>query len=137
MPTFSESKVPYELLARWGQDGKLAGVHVGFRTITKRDDVVIADTPDAVQPVALGAAAGFPLSDILTQLHADAIAKGDALTVELAVNKTELSTASTAITQLQADAVAANDALTAKTAELAAANAVIAEMQPQVAAVAV
>ena len=84
MPTFTETKQPYELLVRWDHAGAIAGAHVGFRTITTKDGVVIADKPDDVMPVAVGGAAGYPLADILGQLQIDALARIDALTADVA-----------------------------------------------------
>lgn len=67
-----EKKFPYEFLARW-RDGKLTGAHVGFVTQIIKDGKVIHESNDDVMRVDIGAKAGFPLADILAQLHVDAI----------------------------------------------------------------
>ena len=83
MPVFTETKTPYELLVRW-RDGIISGAHVGFITTLRRDGVLIMETPENVQPVAIGSTAGFPLSDILSQVQIDAIIAMEAARAEKA-----------------------------------------------------
>ena len=83
-PVYTESTSAYEFLARWN-DGVLAGAHVGFRTKTYKDGVLIADNVSPVQPVAVGVAAGFPLDEILAQLQIDAMVMCDEKQAELDV----------------------------------------------------
>lgn len=67
-------KQPYEFLVRWGEDGKLRGAHVGFATtIIEADGTVSGWHPQPVMPVGQGNAKGYPLTDILDRLHADAL----------------------------------------------------------------
>ena len=73
MHTFTETRTPYEFLVRWDKDGKLSGAHVAFCDTVKKDGEVIQQTPCAVQAVAVGTQAGFPLAEILDQLHIDAL----------------------------------------------------------------
>jgi hypothetical protein len=75
-----EKQVPYEFLARWDQSGKFSGAHVQFATVIT-DDVtgeVKLQTPGKVMTVDVGAGQGFPVADILDQLHVDSIARADA-----------------------------------------------------------
>ena len=82
-----EKQVPYEFLARWDQNGRFSGAHVQFATVIT-DDVtgeVKLQTPGKVMPVDVGAGQGFPISDILDQLHVDSIAQAEAATTAQAV----------------------------------------------------
>ncbi len=77
-----EKQVPYEFLARWTPEGKFSGAHVQFATVIT-DDVtgeVKLQTPGKVMPVDVGAGQGFPIADILDQLHVDSIAQAEAAT---------------------------------------------------------
>lgn len=80
-PVYSESTSPYEFLVRWN-DGIITGAHVGFRTNTFKDGAMIADQVEPVKPVAIGIGNGFPLNEILAQLHIDALALCDTLRAE-------------------------------------------------------
>ena len=71
------TKRPYELLVRW-REGKISGAHVGFEITTTEDGSVLSTTPLAVMPVDIGQGAGFPLADILAQVHTDALIQMDA-----------------------------------------------------------
>jgi len=82
MATFTEQAHPYEFLVRWGKDGAIAGAHVGMRTLTYRDGVEIADKPEAVVLVSIGAASGYPLAEILTEIQLGAIAAMDKAVAE-------------------------------------------------------
>lgn len=106
--------LPYEFLARW-TDGKLAGAHVGFITQIVEDGVVIQQSVGEVMPVDVGAGKGYPLSDIMSQLHIDALVEVDALkatlvTVEAQVNKTVADLEAKAAAQTAADKVVADKA---------------------------
>ena len=96
MSVFTESKKPYELLVRWGADGKLSGAHVGFITRTLKDGAEIAHTIEPVMPVAVGAATGFPLLEILQQVQVDAIVACDAAVAAKGVAVAERDAAVTA-----------------------------------------
>lgn len=74
---------PYELLARW-RDGVLTGAHVQFISTIVEDGVVMLGSEhlsDAM-PVDVGGVKGFPLADILQQLHTDALVAVDAANAE-------------------------------------------------------
>ena len=82
-----EKQVPYEFLARWDQNGKCYGAHVQFATVIT-DDVtgeIKLQTPGKVMPVDVGAGQGFPIADILDQIHVDSIAQAEAATAAQAV----------------------------------------------------
>lgn len=68
------TKQPYELLVRWDSEGRLAGAHVQWRYITKDGDTIVAEAVTGAESVAIGAQAGFPLSDILTPAQTQMLA---------------------------------------------------------------
>lgn len=71
------TKHPYEFLVRW-RDGKLSGAHVGFELTTTEDGTALSTTALPVMAVDIGQGAGFPLADILSQVHVDALTDRDA-----------------------------------------------------------
>lgn len=79
------SKQPYELLVRWGSDGRLSGVHVQFRFVTTTEDgKPIGEFIGPPEPVGTAGRSGFPLSEILSDLTVAALAERDALAARLA-----------------------------------------------------
>lgn len=70
-------KRPYELLVRW-REGKISGAHVGFELTATEGGKVLSTTPLAVMAVDVGQGLGFPLADILGQVHIDAVVQMDA-----------------------------------------------------------
>lgn len=68
-------KHPYELLVRWDQDGKISGAHVRWRYVVKDDGTgeTVGETLTEAEPVAVASGKGFPLQDILSQVHSDAL----------------------------------------------------------------
>jgi hypothetical protein len=85
-------KKPYELLVRWDQNGTLHGAHMQWATVVSDDaGAVIGCYPGNVEPVAIAPSQpGFPLTDILSQVQADALTalttaqqRCDALTEQL------------------------------------------------------
>ena len=119
MATYTEAKTPYEFLVRWDKDGIIAGAHVGFRTITRKDGAVIADTLDAVLPVAIGIKEGFPLAEIFALVESGITDRGVAFLAEVASAEaaktasekatTEANTATTALTEANTRLKAAQD----------------------------
>ena len=95
---------PYEFLARW-TDGKLAGAHVGFITQIVEDGVVLSQTVGDVMPVDVGSGKGYPLSDIMSQLHIDALVEVDSLKAE----KVALEASIAEVAQKQAELDAAKE----------------------------
>lgn len=77
---------PYEFLVRW-REGKITGAHVCFEDAIIEDGKTVGTIPGNAQAVAVAGGNGFPLSDILEQIHVDALARADALEAE----KKELS----------------------------------------------
>ncbi|KAA0593711.1 hypothetical protein J2848_006741 [Azospirillum lipoferum] len=62
------TKLPYEFLVRWDQQGNLAGAHVQFRFVTTDESgTVIGEFVGPAEPVAAAGANGFPLAAVLTQ----------------------------------------------------------------------
>jgi uncharacterized coiled-coil protein SlyX len=81
-------KRPYELLVRW-REGKISGAHVGFELTATEDGKVLSTTPLPVMTVDIGQGIGFPLKDILDQVHVDAITGMDTAQAEVkTVNET-------------------------------------------------
>ena len=77
------TKHPYEFLARWDRSGRLSGAHAQFRYVTTAGDgSVIGEFAGAAEPVAIAGAAGFPLSDLLSEMQVAVIAELDAVRAE-------------------------------------------------------
>lgn len=115
----AQTKKPYEFLARWDDAGVLKGAHVVFREAITDADVEISSKIGDTMPVAVGGQQGFPLADILSTLHADALADVAVKTAELSALTTEKAT----LTTEKAAAVAAREAADAQVATLTAAAA--------------
>ena len=87
---------PYELLVRWDREGKLAGAHVGFRTVIREDGEAAHEREEPVMPVDIGQGQGFPLNDILTRVQIEALARCaelEAANAALAAEATKLQQA--------------------------------------------
>ena len=106
MATFTEQTQPYEFLIRWGKDGNIQGAHVGFRILTFRDGVEIADTPQPVMPVAIGVTQGYPLADILNKVQITALADREAVIAD----RNAVMEAMKAISEQAAATIAERDA---------------------------
>lgn len=65
--------VPYEILIRFGPDGKVQGAHVQKRRIIKDGDTVLVDTPLDAEPLDISK--DFPSSEILGDTLADALSQ--------------------------------------------------------------
>jgi hypothetical protein len=74
------TKHPYELLIRWDQQGQLAGAHVQYRYVIKDSDQIIGESVGQAEPLTIG---DFPLTDLLNQVQADALAKIEQLKFEV------------------------------------------------------
>lgn len=94
---------PYELLLRWGQDGNLRGAHMQWATVVSDDaGAVIGCYPGNVEPVAIAPGQpGFPLTDILSQVQADALTALTAAQEKAAALEDRLSAANSQISTLQ------------------------------------
>ena len=115
----AQTKKPYEFLARWDDAGALKGAHVVFREAITDADVEISSKIGDTMPVAVGGQQGFPLADILSTLHADALADVAVKTAELSALTTEKAT----LTTEKAAAIAAREAAEAQVATLTTAAA--------------
>lgn len=101
-----KTQQPYEFLARWDEQGKLSGAHVKFRTIVTDDGSVLSRVDGDALPVDIGVGQGFPLTDILSQLHIDAVAQA----ATAAAQAEEAKAASAASAQQAANMKAKADA---------------------------
>ena len=113
-------KRPYELLVRW-REGKITGAHVGFELTATEDGKVLSTTPLAVMAVDIGQGIGFPLADILAQVHTDALIGRDMAIAEKSAAQTERSAA-------LAECRAAKDECTKREATISALTAELAEV---------
>jgi hypothetical protein len=91
MAEVSEIRSPYEFLARWDESGALVGAHVCFRTRVMVDGAVMLDRIEPAEPIARGAEACYPLSDLLEQLQLDALLRADRLESENRALRAELA----------------------------------------------
>lgn len=114
-------KRPYELLVRW-RGGKISGAHVGFELTTTENGKVLSTTGLPVMPVDVGNGIGFPLADILAQVHTDALIQMETANAECKV-ATELCAKHEAALAAAQEAVAKHEvtiaALTAANAKAA------------------
>jgi len=116
---------PYEFLVRW-RDGVISGAHVGFEDVIVEDGAVIGAVQQNVQAVDIGLGKGFPLADILGQIHIDALTQLDAAKAEVDGLNTALEGQKQILTQHEASITA----LIAEKQEVAAiADAQAAELQ--------
>jgi len=98
----TETRTPYEFLARWDHTtGAFKGAHIQYFDSVLRDGVQIVGAPSKAFGVGDGLA--FPLADIMGQLTTDALARVDVLTAErdAAVKASETATADRDAAQAQ------------------------------------
>lgn len=114
-------KRPYEFLVRW-RNGVISGAHVGFELTTIEDGKMLSTTPLNVMPVDVGQGQGFPLAEILSQIHIDAIAGMDAAKEAQSAAESVL-----ALTQSNLEKVSAK--LTTAETNLDMANAKVAKLE--------
>lgn len=69
------TKVPYELLVRFDQSGKLQGAQVQYRYIIRDGEKIVGESVGNAEPLSLDK--GFPLQDVLTNAQADALATAE------------------------------------------------------------
>lgn len=73
-------KRPYEFLIRWNPiTGEVQGAHVGFANVFIEDGKAELGQIDAVVPVAIGSQQGFPLKDVLKEIHVSSLSKVEEL----------------------------------------------------------
>lgn len=88
---FETAAQPYEFLARWDQNGRLAGAHVQRRVITRSDGAILGEFVTPAEPVALDGNGAFPLTDIMTEVQVGAVAQANALADQLAAAQAALA----------------------------------------------
>jgi hypothetical protein len=124
-----EARIPYEFLARWDDQGKLAGAHVGFRTVITRDGVIVSTQATPPQPVAIGAGAGFPLADLMTTVQASALASAEAAEAARAAAVAE---STRVLAERDATLASLRQQVAAHLATIEARDAAIASLQQQI-----
>jgi len=86
---YSETKTPYEFLIRWDNNGVIQGAHIAFLETVLKDGEVVTQTQSTVESVEIAGQLGFPLADVLSQIHIDALKQVDVLKAENEVLKAE------------------------------------------------
>ncbi len=80
----TQTKTPYEFLARWTEDGAaLKGAHIAFIETIKDGATVLSLKVGDAQPVSLAGEQGFPLAQALAALNAAAIADGESKAAQI------------------------------------------------------
>ncbi|MDB5975148.1 MAG: hypothetical protein JWR07_1908 [Nevskia sp.] len=106
--------VPDHFLVRWNENtGLLQGAQVGYIEKIVEDGVVISIKEGDPMAVALGLAAGFPLSSVLGEINTALLADADTKTAQIA----QLTTDKVASDKAAADALAQVATLTAQLAD--------------------
>lgn len=83
--TIETTKQPYEFLARWDKGGKLVGAHVQWRYVIRDGDKIIGESVTGAKAVTLkDGTPGFPLADILSDMHIAALAGLNEATAKIA-----------------------------------------------------
>ena len=96
----TDSKVPYEILIRFNDDGTPRGAHVQNRRVVVMDGEVLKDEILPAAPLDL---AGFPTSAIMTDAARDALARVTTLEGEKAGLVEQLETAGERVAELTAE----------------------------------
>ena len=102
------TKQPYELLVRWGPDGKLKGAHIQWCYVTTDGGKRVSESVGDAEPVDVSK--GFPLQDVLNKAQAEALeglSKRDeaiaALSTDLRKTKTMAEGAGNLIKRMERD----------------------------------
>lgn len=77
--TLIDQKRRYEVLIRYGLDGSLQGAHVQYLRYVELDGEVLKQEPLDAEPLAID---GFDLSDTMTGVAQDALARANELQAE-------------------------------------------------------
>ena len=123
----TKSKTPNEFLVRWSDTGTIQGAHIVFREAVIEDGTELSSKLLPTQPVSLDGEAGFPLSDVLAEVQASALATIEARDAEIAALKADAAQAKTDADAALSAANAARDAALAQVANL---QAQVAALQP-------
>ncbi|MEH6565543.1 MAG: hypothetical protein V7756_09500 [Halopseudomonas sp.] len=86
--SITEQRVPNEILIRYAEDGTIAGAHVAFLNLLKRDGVEVSRSIDGPHPMGTVA---FPAEVILAQALIDALETIEQLNVQKAVLESQLT----------------------------------------------
>jgi hypothetical protein len=78
--TIEDKKIPYELLVRYGTDGKPVGAHVQYRRVVIMDGETLKEELGVAEPIDLE---GFPTSAIMDDTTRDALAHVTALNAKV------------------------------------------------------
>lgn len=78
-----QKKTPYELLVRWNDAGVLVGAHVVYRESAVNNGVEISSKIGDALPLSVAGGIGFPLADILSAMHVDALIVAEEKTKEV------------------------------------------------------
>lgn len=96
----TDEKLPYEVLIRFGIDGKVQGAHCQYRRRVMLGDELLKDEVGEAMPLALD---DFPTSDIMTDATRSALAGLTALNEVVEKQKRDLQDAANEIAALRAD----------------------------------
>ena len=111
----TQTKTPYEFLARWTDDGSaLKGAHIAFIETIKDGATVLSVKVGDAQPVSLAGEQGFPLAQALAALNAAAIADGEAKAAQIAALAAAANDAAATHAAALLEAGAAHAAVTAE-----------------------
>lgn len=109
MAEITDTKTPYEILIRFGDDGKPRGAHAQFiRRITIDGELVKEEIGNA-EPLDLK---GFPTSTLMSATTRDALAEITRLRGEMNMLTGELSAAQARIAELEKPVATAETAAT-------------------------
>jgi len=86
--SIAEQRVPNEILIRYAEDGTIAGAHVAFLNLLKRDGVEISRSIDGPYPIG---SVEFPADLILAQALIDALETIEQLNANKAVLESQLT----------------------------------------------
>lgn len=77
-------RLPYELLFRWDDEGRVSGAHVAWRYVTMDGKTKVGEFVSDPIPVGMNKRAdGFPLSDVLSEAQASMAAELGARAAEI------------------------------------------------------
>lgn len=134
-------KTPYEQLTRWSPDGKVSGMHIKFLE-TFKDDVtgeVIFQREGQAEHVSMAGELGFPLADVLDEIHVSALTTIEAKNAEIqkkdsdaAADKAELAVRDAVLADREATILSMQEATTALQAEMAKKDMLSVELQIQI-----
>jgi len=96
----TDVKIPYEILIRFGEDGKPKGAHVLFRRVVTLDGEILKDEIQSAEPIDVE---GFPTSQLMADATRDALAKVTAQAAEIAALSDQLIASNATVQQLRSE----------------------------------